>query len=614
MSDNESKVDHVSIHNSRKSFDEKSDVVQDEDTCTPLPEANTRKSKKRLREVSTEPSSPKNEETVSALNEAEADLPSKKNRVKSAAAADSKDENGKAVVAERTTQTSPKTPPASTTTTELPDVIRSPAHDTKVRQIRKRVKNLSWKDGQRKLQDSAIDDVFDAQDEGPETIQIDSDGGGKNDDDTSKSVSAKSDSDKENVPDTADDKNSVEMIDVPVPSDDNAGAGAEAEACQGKRRRDDEDVNPRETKRITPPPDKDKPANNGIDKPKSAAAAVSGFARYAGSSSPFATASGTTNVFGSISRPPAFGSTTTPQPPATPVVQTNDNDITTKAAPPSSLFGVSGFGKYASSASPFATAKPTGTSVFGSPSTASSSGFKSPPTRPKSPARHTTNAFESYSSRSGKFAATTSRPPKKQKQSNDSPVPDSGEGTPSGGESGDEDSGAADEPERAKSFSEILSAKDENPAAGSSTLKPVLKEQEDKIIKHQYDDLVITGEEDEYTEFQVRAKLFMLDPTATWKERGIGTLKLNVNERTGRPRLVLRTDGVHRVILNSYLFKGMGFSYGQDNRYVKFSVFTEAKPTFYTLRFSTAKHAEDLLAHVQAHTSDADLKKKKEKV
>lgn len=48
---------------------------------------------------------------------------------------------------------------------------------------------------------------------------------------------------------------------------------------------------------------------------------------------------------------------------------------------------------------------------------------------------------------------------------------------------------------------------------------------------------MITGEEDEYTEFQVRAKLFHLDSTSTWKERGVGSLKLNVNEKTGKPRL-----------------------------------------------------------------------------
>lgn len=200
--------------------------------------------------------------------EAEPDLPPKKNRVKSVEAGD---ENG--AVAECT---SPKTPPA----TELPALIRSPAHDTKVRQIRKRVKNLSWKDGQRKLQDSAADDV-DAQDEGPETADPGSDGKG-GDDDTSNSVSAKSDSDKEDVPgtnETAVDK-PVEVLephaDVEI-LDTTSSSKDDAEACSGKRRRDNEDVNPREPKRITPPPDKEKAAGSEADKPSSSAAPLVSF-------------------------------------------------------------------------------------------------------------------------------------------------------------------------------------------------------------------------------------------------------------------------------------------------------------------------------------------------
>jgi RanBP1 domain len=49
----------------------------------------------------------------------------------------------------------------------------------------------------------------------------------------------------------------------------------------------------------------------------------------------------------------------------------------------------------------------------------------------------------------------------------------------------------------------------------------------------------MTGEEDETTEYQVRAKLFAMTPGSDsgWKERGVGTLKLNVNNTTGRARL-----------------------------------------------------------------------------
>lgn len=53
----------------------------------------------------------------------------------------------------------------------------------------------------------------------------------------------------------------------------------------------------------------------------------------------------------------------------------------------------------------------------------------------------------------------------------------------------------------------------------------------------------MTGEEDEITEYQVRAKLFAMTPGSDsgWKERGVGTLKLNVHNTTGRARLGVYT-------------------------------------------------------------------------
>ena len=75
-----------------------------------------------------------------------------------------------------------------------------------------------------------------------------------------------------------------------------------------------------------------------------------------------------------------------------------------------------------------------------------------------------------------------------------------------------------------------------------------------------------TGEESEETMFSCRAKLFHFEKE--WKERGVGTLKLNVHytmkedpeEATEqKARLIMRTDGVHRVVLNTPIFKGMRF-------------------------------------------------------
>jgi hypothetical protein len=99
------------------------------------------------------------------------------------------------------------------------------------------------------------------------------------------------------------------------------------------------------------------------------------------------------------------------------------------------------------------------------------------------------------------------------------------------------------------------------------------------------------GESGEATLVQLRAKLFALDSKeAGWKERGIGTLKVNVprscasfdengvaipgsfdvsgledeeeeEESNGPrvPRLIMRQENTHRVILNTIIVKAMEF-------------------------------------------------------
>jgi hypothetical protein len=49
--------------------------------------------------------------------------------------------------------------------------------------------------------------------------------------------------------------------------------------------------------------------------------------------------------------------------------------------------------------------------------------------------------------------------------------------------------------------------------------------------------LAITGEEDEDTRHQVRCKLYVLEKEGSWKERGTGIFKLNVNHSSAKPRL-----------------------------------------------------------------------------
>jgi hypothetical protein len=75
--------------------------------------------------------------------------------------------------------------------------------------------------------------------------------------------------------------------------------------------------------------------------------------------------------------------------------------------------------------------------------------------------------------------------------------------------------------------------------------------------------IVETGEEAEETVFSCRAKLYHFEGKE-WKERGVGTFKINTawapssEESSDRKsRLIMRTDGVHRVVLNTPIFRGM---------------------------------------------------------
>jgi Ran-binding protein 3 len=109
-------------------------------------------------------------------------------------------------------------------------------------------------------------------------------------------------------------------------------------------------------------------------------------------------------------------------------------------------------------------------------------------------------------------------------------------------------------------------------------------------VLHTHGATVETGEEDEKTIFSCRAKLYHFEKE--WKERGTGVFKINVryearslsvteNEATKsdqdeskddseadleggdepelecKARIIMRTDGVHRVVLNTPVFKDM---------------------------------------------------------
>ena len=122
-----------------------------------------------------------------------------------------------------------------------------------------------------------------------------------------------------------------------------------------------------------------------------------------------------------------------------------------------------------------------------------------------------------------------------------------------------------------------------------------------------------TGEEDEETLYQTRAKLYVMQSDGGWKERGTGTLRLNMRRSDGRgARLgewlhcsclppssaclaatdtdggaVMRAEGVLRLILNVNLYAGMACL--EDGKYVRTTVFEENERRFITFRVSVLR-------------------------
>ncbi|RAL11595.1 Ran-binding domain-containing protein [Aspergillus homomorphus CBS 101889] len=94
--------------------------------------------------------------------------------------------------------------------------------------------------------------------------------------------------------------------------------------------------------------------------------------------------------------------------------------------------------------------------------------------------------------------------------------------------------------------------------------------EQDKTDERFFERPIETGEENEKTYFSCKAKLFQFS-NKEWKERGIGTFKVNVRVTDGvedkkAARMIMRADGVLRVMLNTPIFKGMtvGDASGQE--------------------------------------------------
>ncbi|XP_067135897.1 ran-binding protein 3-like isoform X4 [Centruroides vittatus] len=113
------------------------------------------------------------------------------------------------------------------------------------------------------------------------------------------------------------------------------------------------------------------------------------------------------------------------------------------------------------------------------------------------------------------------------------------------------------------SFQEAATQQDDDDKGGkfAKSLSESAEEYQSRQVKRKFDEVtVITGEEDESNVLQINCKLFAFNKLAsTWQERGRGILRLNDREVDGtlHSRVVMRTQGSLRVVLNTKVWSAM---------------------------------------------------------
>lgn len=116
---------------------------------------------------------------------------------------------------------------------------------------------------------------------------------------------------------------------------------------------------------------------------------------------------------------------------------------------------------------------------------------------------------------------------------------------------------------------------------------------------------VETGEEKENAVFTADAALFEYI-SGGWKERGKGELKVNVSAtETGKARLVMRSKGNYRLVLNANLFPDMKLT-SMDKRGISFACMNSASESkaglsTFALKFRDSSMVEEFQRAVEAH-------------
>ena len=106
------------------------------------------------------------------------------------------------------------------------------------------------------------------------------------------------------------------------------------------------------------------------------------------------------------------------------------------------------------------------------------------------------------------------------------------------------------------------------------------------------------GEEEKETIlYSVRAKLFVMKEG--WVDLGVGALKINEFKDTQKRRLVMRTETVGKVILNTYLFPAMKAQKEGKSNVSVICLGEDGQPQKYLIRIKLASDADDLISKIE---------------
>ncbi|KAJ5087553.1 hypothetical protein N7456_011169 [Penicillium angulare] len=127
-----------------------------------------------------------------------------------------------------------------------------------------------------------------------------------------------------------------------------------------------------------------------------------------------------------------------------------------------------------------------------------------------------------------------------------------------------------------------------------------------------YEQTIETGEEEEVTVFSCKAKLFGF-VNKEWKERGIGTFKLNATQTDdgyANGRMIMRADGAMRVMLNSPIFSGMNYGDTDNNapttKQILLTGNEEGRRVPMLLRTGSEAMAQELHEHIKGLLGKSD--------